>query len=82
MKLLLLAIIVLGLCVFGMCFNIIFRKNGKFPDTEIEHNKELRKRGIQCARMEEKKRWGKKKSKSSKESCSDSDCSSCGSSCS
>ncbi len=81
MKLLLLAIIVLGLCVFGMCFNIIFRKDGKFPNTEIEHNKEMRKRGIQCARMEEKKMWGKKKSKPSKDGCSNSDCSSCGAGC-
>ena len=60
MKLLLLTFIILGLCVFLLCFNIIFKKDGKFPDTEIEHNKEMRKRGIQCAKMEEKKIWGKK----------------------
>ena len=60
MKLLLLTFAIVGLCVFLLCFNIIFRKDGKFPDTEIEHNKEMRKRGIQCAKMEEKKIWGKK----------------------
>ena len=60
MKLILLCIILVGICVFLLCFNIIFRKDGKFPDTEIEHNKEMRKRGIQCAKMEEKKLWGKK----------------------
>ncbi len=82
MKLFLLAIAVVGLCVVGLCFNIIFRKDGKFPDTEIEHNKEMRKRGIQCARMEEKKIWGKKKAKNAKSNgCSDSDCSSCGAGC-
>ena len=60
MKLLLLTFIIIGFCVLLLCFNIIFRKDGKFPDTEIEHNKEMRKRGIQCAKIEEKKLWGKK----------------------
>ncbi len=60
MKLLLLTIIIVGFCVFALSFNIIFRKNGKFPDGVIAHNKELRKRGIQCAKVEEKILWGKK----------------------
>ena len=47
------ALILVGLCVIGLGFNIIFRKNGKFPETEIENNKEMRKRGIRCAREEE-----------------------------
>lgn len=85
MKLIILTIIIIGICVFLLCFNIIFRKDGKFPDTEIEHNKELRKRGIQCAKMEEKKLWGKKKSgKESHKSgvCSNSgDCGSCSAGC-
>lgn len=58
MKLVLLSIALLALCVFGMCFNIIFRKNGKFPDGEIAHNKALREQGIKCAKMEEKQIWG------------------------
>ena len=66
MKLLLLTFIILGLCVFLLCFNIIFKKDGKFPDTEIEHNKEMRKRGIQCAKMEEKKIWGKKNNRNNR----------------
>ena len=52
MKIFLLSLAVVALCVFGMCFNIIFRKNGKFPDGEISRNKELRKRGIVCAKEE------------------------------
>ena len=54
------AIVLVGLCVFGLCFNIIFRKDGKFPETEIENNKEMRKRGIKCAKEDEMKLWGKK----------------------
>ena len=45
MEILIAAIIFVGLAVFIMCFNIIFRKK-PFPDSEIGHSKELRKRGI------------------------------------
>ena len=49
----LLSVVIVGLCVFGLCFNIIFRKNGRFPDSEVGHNKELRKRGVVCMREED-----------------------------
>ena len=54
------AIVLVGLCVFGLCFNINFRKDGKFPETEIENNKEMRKRGIKCAKEDVLKLWVKK----------------------
>ena len=53
MEILIASVILIALCVFGLCFNIIFRKDGKFPETEIENNKEMRKRGIKCAKEEE-----------------------------
>lgn len=80
MKLLILTIIIVGFCVFALSFNIIFRKNGKFPDGEISHNKALTKQGIQCAKVEERKLWNKK-SKRNAEQCSDDDCAGCGGSC-
>ena len=55
----LLSVVIVGLCVFGLCFNIIFRKNGRFPDSEVGHNKELRKRGVVCMREEDERIWGK-----------------------
>jgi len=54
---LLIAIVILGLCIFGMCFNIIFKKDGKFPDGEISHNKYLRDKGVICAKEEEFRIW-------------------------
>ena len=60
MEIFIAALTLVGLCVFGLCFNIIFRKNGKFPETEIENNIEMRKRGIKCAKEDEIKLWGKK----------------------
>ena len=44
MKIFIAALLLVGLCIIGLCFNIIFRKDGKFPETEIENNKEMRKR--------------------------------------
>ncbi|MCF0172945.1 MAG: hypothetical protein HUJ91_04350 [Bacteroidales bacterium] len=76
MKLFLLTIAIVGLCIFGMCFNIIFRKDGQFPDGEISHNRELRKRGIICAKEEELKMWGKRNNVKNP-TCSDLGCSSC-----
>lgn len=74
MDILIAAVIFLGLAVFIMCFNVIFRKK-PFPDGEIEHNMELRKRGIICAKEEEMKIWGPKKGYGG---CNGSSCSSCG----
>ena len=77
MKVFLLAAAIVALCVFGLCFNIIFRKDGKFPDGEISRNKELRKRGIVCAKEEELRLWGKHHGKKNP-TCADLGCTSCG----
>ena len=52
------SVVIVALCVFGLCFNIIFKKNGQFPDGEISHNKELRKRGNVCMKEEDEAIWG------------------------
>lgn len=63
MKTVLAAIIILGIGVIGMCFNIIFRKNGKFPETEISRNENMRKMGIKCMREQDEEIFSKKKPK-------------------
>ena len=50
MKVFLLALGVVAICVFGLCFNIIFRKDGQFPQFDVGSNEEMRKRGIRCMR--------------------------------
>ena len=47
MKTFLAAAAVVALCVFGMCFNIIFRKK-EFPKYDVGSNEEMQKRGIRC----------------------------------
>jgi hypothetical protein len=59
MTVLFLSIILVALCVILLSFNIIFRKNGKFPETEIGHNKDMRKMGLKCAKTEERILWKK-----------------------
>ena len=80
MEIFIAALVLIALCVTGLCFNIIFRKDGKFPETEIENNKEMRKRGIKCAKEDEIKMWGKKKKDGTPE-CNESGCASCGTNC-
>ena len=52
MKLFLTVLVIVGLCVFGMCFNIIFRGK-EFPKYDVGSNEEMRKRGIRCYKDED-----------------------------
>ncbi len=74
-RIILAAVALVGICIVGMCFNIIFRKGGQFPETEISRNKEMRKRGIRCAKDEELRML--RKMYHSDHNCDDNDCSGC-----
>ena len=74
------AALFLAFSVLLMAVGIIFKKGGKFPETEIEGNKEMMKRGIKCAKQDEAKLWGKKGASASSCStgfCATSSCDSC-----
>ena len=60
----------IGIGVFGMCFNIIFRKNGQFPQSDVGANENMRKLGIRCMREEDDERFARKKSEGSGATCS------------
>lgn len=47
MKVILLSIVVVAICVVGLCFNIIVRKKD-FPHYDVGSNEEMKKRGIRC----------------------------------
>ena len=51
--LLAIVIISMGLVFAGLSISVIFKKNGRFPVTSIGRNKEMKKRGITCARHDE-----------------------------
>ena len=60
MTVFLLVLALLALAVLGMSVTILVKKDGKFPDGEISHNKELRRRGVICAKEEELRLWRKR----------------------
>ena len=63
MKVFLLVVVLLALAVAGLAVTILVKKDGKFPDGEISHNKELRRQGIICAKEEELRLWRKRNPK-------------------
>lgn len=79
MEIFIAALILVSLCIIGLGVNIFFRKDGKFPETEIENNVQMRKRGIRCAKEEEMRIWGRKNGKDI--SCSETGCSDCSAGC-
>ena len=70
MKVFLVAAALVGLCVFGMCFNIIFRKK-EFPKYDVGSNEEMRKRGIRCYKDEDATLNKKQCNGSGSEACKD-----------
>ena len=53
MATLLLTLGIVGLAVVLLGVRIFFVKGGRFPNTHIHDNAEMRKRGIKCARDKE-----------------------------
>ena len=70
MNIFLLALIILGLGIFGMCFNIIFRKKD-FPKYEVGENEEMQKLGIRCYKDEDAAIHAKKCAGQFSEACKD-----------
>jgi hypothetical protein len=48
-KLLIITIILLLLSLIFFGLRILLKSGGRFPETHVGHNKEMRKRGITCA---------------------------------
>jgi len=48
-KLLIISIVFLGIAVSGLAIGILLKSGGRFPETHIGRNKEMRKLGISCA---------------------------------
>ena len=57
-----LSLILLALCVLGLSINMLVKKDGAFPKTEIGDNPHMRNLGIHCAKEEEMALWQGKES--------------------
>ncbi|QZT39140.1 hypothetical protein K5X82_15370 [Halosquirtibacter xylanolyticus] len=62
-KLVLISIVLVGICVAGLATQILLKKNGQFPHTHVGGNREMKKRGLICAKsydaMEQKRAYSK-----------------------
>ena len=59
LKIILFAIVIMVIVILGLAIQILFKKNGKFPNMHIGANQYLRDQGVTCAqtydRMEQAK---------------------------
>ncbi len=53
-KILLLSIGMIAIAFVGFAINVLFKKNGKFPDGSVGKNKTLRNKKIYCIKTEQK----------------------------
>ncbi len=49
LKLLILSAIFLSIAIIGFGIRMLIKSQGKFPETHISRNPEMKKRGIKCA---------------------------------
>jgi len=49
LKLLIASVVFLLIAFAGLAIRILLKSKGRFPETHISRNKEMRKRGITCA---------------------------------
>lgn len=53
-KTLLFTLLIIAISVALLSITIIIKKNGKFPNTHVGGNKNMRKRGIKCAQSQDR----------------------------
>ncbi len=53
LKLFLFCLLIIAICIGFMSVKILFKKNGRFPNTHVSGSKEMRKRGITCVQSQD-----------------------------
>lgn len=46
--------LIVAICIAFLAIKIIFKKNGRFPNTHISGNKAMRQRGIRCVQSQDR----------------------------
>jgi len=54
LKVVLLAIVIMGLVFAGLAVQMLLKKGGKFPNTHVGSNKFLKSKGVTCAQTDDK----------------------------
>lgn len=53
-KVIILAVALVSIAMFGLAIRILLRKGGKFPNTHVSGNKHLKKNGVYCYQTQDK----------------------------
>ena len=53
LKIILATLIIVAVCIALLCVKILFKKNGRFPNTHVSGSKAMRERGDACSRKTE-----------------------------
>ncbi len=53
-KTIVISVVILGLCVAGMCVRIILKRNGTFHSQDVGQSKAMREKGIGCTRSQDR----------------------------
>ncbi len=54
LRVLLIAVVLVGLAFSGLAIKVLIKKRGKFPNIHIGSNKDMKARGITCAQTFDK----------------------------
>ena len=51
---LLFTLLIIAICVALLAIKVIVKKNGRFPNTHVGGNREMRRRGIKCVQSQDR----------------------------
>ena len=54
LKIILATLIIVAVCIALLCVKILFKKNGRFPNTHVRGSKAMRERGIGCVQSQDR----------------------------
>ena len=50
----LITLLIVAICIALLSVKILFKKNGRFPNTHVSGSKAMRKRGIECVQSQDR----------------------------
>ena len=53
-KTILITMLIVAICIALLSVKILFKKNGRFPNTHVSGSKAMRKRGIGCVQSQDR----------------------------
>lgn len=54
LKIILATLLIVAICIALLCVKILFKKNGRFPNTHVSGSKAMRERGIGCVQSQDR----------------------------